>query len=66
MPRRKRENLGSLFHYFRTYKKVKYQGLIYKVGEFVEIYHLGSNFPYVAKLLNIASLVQIDNSQEGQ
>ena len=66
MQQKKRENSGSLFIYLRTYKKVKYQGLIYKVGEFVEIYHLGSNFPYVAKLLNIASLVKFDNSQERQ
>ena len=38
---------------FRTYTKMKYLGMIFKCGEFIEIFHLDRPQPYVARLLRI-------------
>jgi hypothetical protein len=54
---------GNLFPLHRKYKKIKYQGLIYKIGEFIEIYHLGAIIHYVAKLVNIASIIHDEKSE---
>ncbi len=55
---------GNIFPLHRKYQKIKYQGLIYKIGEFIEIFHLGANSHYVAKLVNIASVIHDEKSEE--
>ncbi len=38
------------------YKKIKYQGYIYEINDFLELYQINSAIPYVAKLTNIISI----------
>lgn len=35
---------------------MKYQGIIYKIGDFVEVHHAMSNLPYVCRIVTIATL----------